>query len=198
MELHRIGVKWFAEERAPLNMLDLIPVFHRWIQEHTIDNLLIDVAEYTHMHHGPGVLIIAHEGNYGYDETHGERGLVYYSKLPLPETDLAARMAAVARKGLEACVCFLRETNLAAQVNFPCNRLEVFANDRLQAPNTDAGWADFAPAVTALAARLFPDQSYKIERRSVDPHERLAAIIRAEPAPGPEALLARLAEGSSK
>lgn len=192
MELHRLGVKWFAEERASLELLDLIPVFHRWIQDHTLDNLLIDVAEYTHMHHGPGVLIIAHEGNYGYDETHGERGLVYYSKQSMPETDLAARMGAIARKGLEACVCFLREANLAALVTFPCNRLEVFANDRLQAPNTDASWADFAPAVTALAARLFPDQAYKIERRSDDPRERLAAIIRAEQASGPETLLARL------
>ncbi|TAJ93894.1 MAG: hypothetical protein EPO31_06860 [Gammaproteobacteria bacterium] len=192
MELHRIGVKWFADERAPLNLLDLIPVFHRWIQDHVLDNLLIDVAEYTHMHHGPGVLIIAHEGNYGYDETHGERGLAYYSKQPMPETDLAARLATVARKGLEACICFTREANLGAQVSFPCNRLEVFTNDRLLAPNTDAAWEAFAPAVRALAARLFPGQVYKIERRSDDPRERLAAIIHAEQAPGPEALLARL------
>ncbi|HLB30095.1 MAG TPA: hypothetical protein VJN91_01065 [Gammaproteobacteria bacterium] len=192
MELHRLGVKWLAEESAPLNLLDLIPVFHRWIQDHTLDNLLIDVAEYTHMHHGPGVLIIAHEGNYGYDETHGERGLVYYSKQPLPETDLAARMAVVARKGLEACVCFSREANLGAQVTFPCNRLEIFANDRLQTPNTDAAWEAFAQAAQTLAVRLFPDQACKIERRSNDPRERLAAIIRTEQATGPEALVARL------
>lgn len=192
MELHRIGVKWLARESTPLDLLDLIPVFHRWIQEATLGDLLIDVAEYTHMHHGPGVLIIAHEGNYAYDETGGERGLLYYSKQPLPESDLASRLATVASKGLKACVLFESERGIGKHVSFPGDHLEVFANDRLLAPNTDAGWTAFYPAVTALAGRLFPDRDYHIERINPDPRERLTATIRAASAPGAAALLARL------
>ena len=192
MDFHRIGVKWLARESVPLDLLELIPVFHRWIQDSVLGDLLIDVAEYTHMHHGPGVLIIAHEGNYGYDETGGERGLLYYSKQPLPESDLASRLAHVARKGLKACVLFEREPGIGKHVSFPGDRLEVFANDRLLAPNTDEGWAEFLPAVKSLGARLFPNEDHRIERLNTDPRDRLTAVIRAATAPGAETLLARL------
>ncbi|MEZ5446977.1 MAG: hypothetical protein R3F45_14545 [Gammaproteobacteria bacterium] len=175
-----------------MNLLDLIPIFHRWIQEQALDDLLIDVAEYTHMYRGPGVLVIAHEGNYGYDEAGGERGLVYYSKQNLPEPELAARMVTVACKGLQACARFLGETGLARQVAFPCNRIQVFANDRLRAPNTDTAWAEFEPAVNTLAARLFPDQDRSVQRCNSDSRDRLAAIIHTNKMTEPEALLARL------
>lgn len=193
LELHRLGVKWPAQEHAPMEMLKLIPVFHRWIQTRALTNLLIDTAEYTHMHHGPGVMIIALAGNYGYDETGGERGLVYYSKQPMPQPELAARLVEVARKGLEACVRLMREPEFSRLVSFPGDRVVVFVNDRLAAPNTDAAWVNFAPAVEALAARLYPEQRPQIERLgATDPRERLSAVIRAASAPGAETLLARL------
>ena len=192
MDFHRIGVKWLARESVPLDLLELIPVFHRWIQDAALGDLLIDVAEYTHMHHGPGVLIITHEGNYAYDETGGERGLLYYSKQPLPESDLASRLATVARKSLKACVLFESERGIGKHVSFPGDRLEVFANDRLLAPNTDAAWAEFLPALKSLASRLFPNEDHRIERVSTDPRERLTAVIHAGTAHGAAALLARL------
>jgi hypothetical protein len=191
-ELHRVGVKWYARESSPLDMLNLIPVFHRWISERVLPDLMIDVAEYTHVQNGPGVLIVATEGNYGYDETGGARGMVYYSKEQLPEGDLASRLASVARKGLQACVLFQREPGIGDKAGFPGDRVEVFSNDRLLGPNTDAGWGQFEPAVKALAERLFGAGNYRVERSSPDPRERLTGIIHAPQPATAETLLARL------
>jgi hypothetical protein len=192
VELHRLGIKWLAQEKEALDLLELIPVFHRWIRERALDDLLIDTAEYTHMHHGPGVMIIALHGNYGYDETGGERGLVYYSKQPLPQADLGARLVEVARRGLEACVRLMREPELKERVSFPGDRLVLFVNDRLAVPNTHAAWESFASAVQTLATRLYPDQTFEIARDGTDPRARLSATIRAGSAPGAENLLVRV------
>lgn len=191
-ELHKIGVKWPAREKSPLDLLDLIPIYHRWISEAALPDLLIDVAEYTHVHHGPGVLIIAFEGNYAYDETGGERGVAYYSKQPLAG-DLAARLATVARKSLLACQCFEQDPALGGKVGFAGDRFEVFSNDRLAAPNTDAGWALLSPAVTALATRLHGAGNFRVERANPDPRERLTAIVHATQAQTTKALLERIA-----
>lgn len=191
-ELHKIGVKWPAREQAPLDLLDLIPIYHRWISEAALPDLLIDVAEYTHVPHGPGVLIIAFEGNYAYDETGGERGVVYYSKQPLAG-DLAQRLAAVARKSLLAGQRFEQDAALGGKVGLAGDRLEVFSNDRLAGPNDAVGWALLEPAVTALATRLFGAGKFRVERASPDPRERLTAIVHVDRPETIDTLLLRLA-----
>ena len=192
-ELYRIGVKILAQEREPLDLLELIPVFHRWVQAQDMEDLLIDVAEYTHAHHGPGVLVVAHEGNYGYDEAGGERGLVYYSKHPLPGSDLDARMEAVARKLLTAAQRLVGESEIAGRLSFSGRHLEVFANDRLAAPNTAEAWDRFEPRVRRLAERLYGDDDFHLVRVSDDPRERLAAAVSRDEGPGLATLRQRLA-----
>jgi len=194
MELHKIGVKVFSAEREPLDLLKLIPVFHRWIQTSAVDDLLIDVADYSHVHNGPGILLIAHQGNYGYEETDGRRGVVYYSKHPL-DGPLEQRIGTVAAKSLMACSRLLQEKSVAEKVAFPVAEVEIFANDRLAAPNTDDAFQALRPALEAVAARLFSDGGYELERVDNDPRERLTARIRASGTEGetPETLLERLA-----
>ena len=80
MDLYKFGIKFFAADADGFDLLRLIPVYDRWIQQNALENLLIDVADYSHVPAGPGVMLIAHEGNYALDETGHERGVVYYSK----------------------------------------------------------------------------------------------------------------------
>lgn len=194
MDLHKIGVKVFSEEREPLELLELIPVFHRWIQSTALDDMLIDVADYSHVRNGPGMMLIAHEGNYGYDESDGRRGLLYYSKHPLEGT-LEQRIGTVAAKSLKACSRLLQEKDVADKVGFPVSEVEIFANDRLAAPNTEESFEALRPALEAVAARLFGDSGYVLERVDNDPRERLTVRITANATGGeaPETLLERLA-----
>ena len=64
MDLHKFGIKFFANTGERFDILKLIPVYHRWIQHSALQGLLIDVADYSHVPAGPGVMLIAHEGNY--------------------------------------------------------------------------------------------------------------------------------------
>lgn len=187
-ELHRIGVKLFAGDEAG-DCLDLIPVFHRWIQSNALEDLLIDVAEYSHVRAGPGVVLVAHAGNYGLDDTGGRRGFVYYAKRPL-EGDLEQRLRTVCRKTLAAC----RRIESGAEpawLTFPGDAIQVFSNDRLAAANDERGRRLFEPAVRALLDRLYAGD-YVLEHEA-DPRERLTLTARAAQPVPVERLLERLA-----
>lgn len=190
MELHKLGVKVFAENGRDVGLLEFIPVFHRWIQGQVLDDLLIDVADYSHMHAGPGIVLVAHEGNYGFDETGERRGLVYYSKHELPGY-LHDRLVVVLKKALAACRRLEQEAEFMGRLRFRADELQIFANDRLAAPNTDETFAAFEPVLRALLDKLYPDTVYDLVRES-DPKERFAVTIRAARPLEPATLLNRL------
>ena len=102
MELQRIGMKMYCREGGAIPLVEFIPIFHRWIQEGLTDTLLIDVADYSHVVDGPGILLAAGEGNFGLDENRGRRGLVYYQKT---DQDGApdARLAEICKRVVLAC-----------------------------------------------------------------------------------------------
>lgn len=190
MDLHKFGIKFFAQDAERVDILKLIPIYHRWIQQSALEDLLIDVADYSHVPSGPGVMLIAHEGNYALDETGHERGVVYYSKHEL-SGDLSARFAQVAHKALKAAALMSTDAELAGALKVPGNRLQFFANDRLVAPNTDAAYAEVEPAFKAFLDRLYAGAPYTLVRES-DPKERLSVQVRAEGEVTLQTLLERL------
>jgi hypothetical protein len=190
MELHKFGIKFFAQDAERIDILKLIPIYHRWIQQSALEDLLIDVADYSHVPSGPGVMLIAHEGNYALDETGHERGVVYYSKHELAG-DLPERFAQVAHKALKAAELMSADAELEGALKVPGNRLQFFANDRLVAPNTDAAYAELEPAFKAFLDRLYAGAPYTLARES-DPKERLSVRVRAEGEVPLQTLLERL------
>lgn len=176
-ELQRIGVKLFCREGESVDLVELIPVFHRWIQTAAVEDMLIDVADYSHVPDGPGVLIVAHEGIYSLDETDGRRGMMYYLRRPAV-AGVAARLLLAARRALRACTLLEAEPELAGRMAFDTGELEVFTNDRLLAPNRTGTLDMLAPAVDDLLARLFPGSAPQLERRRPEARERFSLTIR--------------------
>ncbi len=189
MDLHKLGVKFFVDADG-IDVLELIPMYHRWIQQHALDDLLIDVADYSHVPAGPGIMLIAHEGNYALDETDHERGVLYYSKHRL-DGELSDRVAHVARKALKAAQLMSADTELAGALKLPGNRLQFFANDRLVAPNTDTAYAELEPALKSFLDRLYAGARYTLAREP-DPRERLSVRVQAEGEVPVQTLLERL------
>ena len=74
MELSRLGIKLFAadSQRIPREGLrtDLPFVDSEAVRR---EHQLIDVHDYSHIHHGPGILLVAHEGNFSTDMAEGKR-----------------------------------------------------------------------------------------------------------------------------
>ncbi len=63
--------------RFELPLRDFIGIWHSWIQRRRTGELLIDVHDYSHVHHGPGVILVAHECFYFMDQGDGRPGLAY-------------------------------------------------------------------------------------------------------------------------
>jgi hypothetical protein len=153
MDFFKFGVKFFVSNPGEIDLRDFIPVFHSWIQQQKIaGHLLIDVHDYSHVHQGPGILLVAHEGNFSMDEGDGRLGLVYVRKQPgtLQTTLESARAAA---KLLE------EEQN----VKFNTDAFEVFYNDRLLTPS---------------AAEIAKVTGGKVSSKPGDPRERLTFIVK--------------------
>ena len=153
MNLYKFGVKLFVSNPASVNVRDFIPVFHDWIQQQKIaGHQLIDVHDYSHVHHGPGILLVAHEGNFSMDEADGRLGLVYIRKQPasLSET---VQTAFAAAKVLEE----------ERGVKFHTGTFEVFCNDRLVTPSV----AEIAEAIGG-----------NVSQKPGDPRERLTFVVK--------------------
>src|SRR5262245_13844954 len=83
MDLHKLGIKFFMTGPNSPSLSEFIPVFQGWIQRQVIeDHLLVDIHNYSHIYRGPGILLVAHEGNFSIDTAEGRMGLLYYRKQP--------------------------------------------------------------------------------------------------------------------
>lgn len=187
MSTDRWLVKFSSREPERFEAEAHIPVFHRWIQQHRLPLVLIDVADYAHVPDGPGVLLVSHEYNIFADRFDGRPGLTVQRKLrggvgpdSLVET-LHIGLAAV--RELE------KETSLPGS-RFAVDRVEIVANDRLRAPNSDEGWQAVEPALREATARLYGGGA-SIERVDTDPGRRLTARVCGDTA-DIDALLGRL------
>jgi hypothetical protein len=190
MDLHKFGIKFLATESQGIDILRLIPIYHRWIQDKALDDLLIDVADYSHVPSGPGVMLIAHEGNYALDETGHERGVVYYSKQKLTGA-LPERFAQVAYKALKATRLMSSDADLEGALHVSGAELQFFANDRLSAPNTDAAYEEIEPAFKRFLDRLYDGAPYTLSREQ-DPKERLSFRVQVKANVNVDTLLSRL------
>lgn len=178
MDLHKIGIKVFAEQNNSINLHELIPVFHHWIQDALLDSLLIDVADYSHVISGPGIVLVAHEGNYAFDETDNRRGMVYYSKQEL-DGNFQERLITVCRNVLRACQLLQENENTRDKIRFQGSAIQIFSNDRLIAPNTDEAFSSMEGELNEFLNRLYADTGYRLNREA-DAKERLKIDVTAE------------------
>ena len=113
MDLQRFAIKVYLEDPSKLDPKALIPVFHRWIQERAIpDHLLIDVADYSHVPHGPGVMLMTREGHFSLDNSDQRLGLMYTRKQST-EGSFGERFQAVLRATLQAHQLLAQEADLS-------------------------------------------------------------------------------------
>lgn len=171
MDLYKLGVKIFAANPEVVNIRDLIPVFHSWIQQRKLEgHQLIDVHDYSHVHHGPGILLVAHEGNFSLNESEGRLGLFYLRKQPL-NGGLEANLRNVLKTTLDACQLLESEPKLKG-IRFDTREILVVANDRLLAPNDTATRAQLEPLISRALGQATPAP------QTADRRERLAFIVK--------------------
>ena len=161
-DLYRFGLKLFVEPGISLNGGDCIPIFHRWIQAKSLDRLLIDVADYTHLVGGPSVLLVGYEGNLSVDYSDGRSGIVCTSKRPEAADSLPDRIVSVARTLFVAASLLESDEAFDGRLRFVLNELQFQANDRLLAPLGTNSAAVLEPSLQTFMETLYPHQSHHI------------------------------------
>jgi hypothetical protein len=155
MDAQKLQLKIFvSSDSAPhIELEAFIGVFHRWIKDLVLPELLVDVANYAHVPEGPGVVLIGHGSDYFLDQGGGRFGLLHNRKRAgFPE---AERLADLARRTLNAALLLEGDPALSGKLRFATNDFLFRINDRLAAPNTDDTFARVRPELEALAARIF-------------------------------------------
>src|SRR6266536_2221892 len=125
LELQHVNVKLLLENPNELDLSTVVNVFHSWIQGQVCEELLLDVADYRHVHHGPGIVLIGHEADYSLDNTDGRLGLRYNHKAPLEGTN-QERLGQAVRSALRAAQRLEEDERLKAKWNFNSQDIEVF------------------------------------------------------------------------
>ena len=171
MQLQHVNVKLLVQNPGGARLEPLIPVFHGWIENQDAkDELLIDVADYSHVPAGPGVVLIGHEGNYSVDNTGNRLGVRYNRKAAVDGSN-QDRLSQAAREALAACRRLEAEPRLDGKFRFNGQDIEIFINDRLIAPNNAAT----REAIRCGLPRFFPETVsgkrvfYFLRRRPAQP-----------------------------
>jgi hypothetical protein len=154
VELQHINVKLLLKEPESIALASVIPIFHSWIQDQIFDELLLDVADYRHVKHGPALMLIGHEADYSLDNTDGRLGIRYNRKAPLEGTNLY-RLIQATRSALLACQRLEADKGLNGKFYFNGQDVQLIINDRLLAPNNDGTRQVIEPVFQQLAAQLF-------------------------------------------
>jgi hypothetical protein len=181
MQLQHVNVKLLIQNGDGASLEPLIPVFHGWIEDQAAkDELLIDVADYTHVPAGPGIVLIGHEGNYSVDNTGNRLGVRYNRKAALDGSN-QDRLSQAARAALTACKRLETEPRLGGKFRFNGQDIEIFINDRLIAPNTAATRQAFDADFHFFSRKLFRGKEYSISYGE-DPRSLFTAFVKtAEP-----------------
>ena len=173
MNVQHINIKLFIENPQSVNLADYSAVFNNWIQRHVTEELLIDVADYLQVHHGPGLMLIGHEADYSLDNRAGRLGLLYNRKQQLEGTT-QEKLAQAARAVLTAAQLLEKENGL----QFNTQEIQVLINDRLLVPNTMETFITLEPELRTFFDKLYGGTEYEISYKT-DPRERFTVGVKA-------------------
>ena len=173
MNLQHVNVKFFLQNPETVKLADYAVVFNTWIQQQRLEELLIDVADYLHVHHGPGIMLIGHEADYSLDNRAGRLGLLYNRKAQVEGTT-QEKLAQAIRAVLTAAQILEKENGL----KFDGSEVQVIINDRLLVPNTAETLEAFEPDLRLFFDRLYAGANYTLTHHA-DPRERFTIEVKS-------------------
>ena len=174
--LQKFDIKIFAESGADIDPLEFVAVLQRWIREGTAEGIPIDVVDYSHMHHGPGVILVGHYVNIGIDYTGGRMGLLYHQKQSA-EGDFSQRFRTNLKNALEACIQLEAGEGFKGRLKFGSGEFMVIANDRLQTDGQEDAATMLRDGISEVARELFgPKVAFTLE--DGDPRARPSVSIK--------------------
>lgn len=189
MKSEKLQIKFFAKPNPHFDVEVLMPVFQRFIRESAFDELLIDVVDYKHVKHGPGVVLIGDANDYYLDEGEGRPGLQFSRKRHGAGPD--GRLREGFARALKACALLEAAPEFSGSLKFATDEVLIRLPDRLNAPNDDATFAEFSAELGSLLDKLYGAGNYSLERGAPAP-EAFSLRVRTKTSPALSSLLSTL------
>ena len=186
MNIQHINLKFYLENPGTVNLAEYASVFNSWIQKQRLEELLIDVADYLHVHNGPGLMLIGHEADYSLDNRAGRLGLLYNRKEQM-EGETQDKFAHAVRAVLTAAQILEKENGL----KFNGSEVQVIVNDRLLVPNTAETFIALESDLKAFFGKLYDGARYSLSHHS-DSRERFTVNVQTASSFDVDALLKNL------
>lgn len=174
MNVQHLNIKFYLENTETVKLADFAAVFNIWIQQQRLDELLIDVADYLHVHNGPGIMLIGHEADYSLDNRAGRLGLLYNRKGQIQGTT-EQKLTQAARAALTAAQILEKENGL----KFSGSEVQIVVNDRLLVPNTAETYAALESDFKSFFNQLYDNAPYSLSHND-DRRERFTVNVKTE------------------
>lgn len=165
-----VRAKLFAERTGHV---ETARIFHGFIQTNALPDVLLDVADYEHVHQGPGIVLLAHAAHYALDESEGELGVLHARRRDGDGTR-RERFERVLRNVRLFATKLEAETSGALRVNASRVRFEIA--DKLHAPNDDDAFGTIRDDLHGAVEAVFGKAPSTLTRRG-DPRGPLSIDI---------------------
>lgn len=189
MESQRYVLEIDLKDPVTAQSSDFILFFHRLIQDSALPETCIDVADYTHVPDGPGVMLITHEAHYSIGPVAGRHRLRCALKRGALG-DTASRIRRAAEKLLRVGRLLESHEPFAGELHLATASLRLSIEDRLLAPNTSHTFETIAPILASVVHHVWGERP--LLSRTGGPKEPFQVQITLPVAPSIDQLLARL------
>ena len=176
----RLSVKLNLNVGSSFDASSCIPVFHQWVGEKSMDELLIDVADYRHVSDGPGILLVGLEGDYGIEEAGGRFGLRYTRKRSIPNSFTDTLLLAYQR-AVAACVSLRLDASVAEHFPDTHASVDITVFDRLKYATAASSPPSLIREVALLFASIYGASGAEAEYIGVDERRPLSIRVSGEP-----------------
>ncbi len=172
MDLDRVDVKLFVSNPESVEWSDYTEIFTRWRDEDP--ERWLDIADYLHMHEGPGLLLVGKAIHVSIDNRHGRPGLLYSRREPSDGTT-SERIAQALKETLELAAALEREDGIG--IRFGTESVDIIANDRVRFPNIGQAAEAVRGDVSDAVLEVFGERPVEMSQEA-DERERLTFHVR--------------------
>ncbi len=175
----RTQIKFFLENPETIDVGAFSGLFQRWIQVKALEGLLIDVADYRHVHQGPSVVLIGHEADYTIEQRDGRLGLVITRKHQ-HDPDLQSSLQTALRSLLAAAQLLEAEPSFQPALKFRADEIEIRLLDRLRYPNTPETFEAVKSDLQAVLTARYGTDQVSLSPVHADPRYLFTVLAKAE------------------
>jgi hypothetical protein len=173
MNLQHVNIKVFVDGESNVDKEQVIKLFHQWVADQAMDEMLIDVADYSHVPAGPGVVAVGLQADYALDNAGNRLGLLYNRKASLDGSN-EDRIRSAVQAASKACS--LLEAAFDG-LKFSRQEFEIIINDRALAPNNEETFEACQAELPGILASVLGTSDMQLDYNR-DPRSRFGATVR--------------------